>query len=428
MNKKLKFEDLVPNNTVGIQKVTPTVANMPNAAQGNVSYSSLIKNDTINTGAPYRVDAFDPKTTYTGGGLLDGGGGGNDGEGGTVTPMSYEEWYNTAKQNAETTRQNAIGDAQVNYNKSKSEYGSRAESLRNMGLTGAGYSDYLNGQAYAQMQGAIANANTQKASTIADIDAKYMDYINQKEEAAKANYANLLSNITYAWTDADIDNYAEAYGLSDPEQIATLKQTRLDRVKRYLDTNDYDIDTLKMLLPEDSAEYNKYFNALATNGMNAVSENMFKGKDKNTATATYNEIKAVLEAQLKATDDPTQKSNLQNALDKLAKEYNNEYNNPITVSPSIKFRFNGVWAHGKTQSGDRFTLKGDDGKYVVEFTGEEVPEGAKNAAKNNNVTDGSVFKYNGNYYVRIGDYYYNFRARDGRGGEWRDFEKEFNGG
>lgn len=419
MNKKLKFEDLVPNNTVGIQKVTPTVANMPNAAQGNVSYTSLIKNDTINTGAPYRVDAFDPKTTYTGGGLLDGGGGGNDGEGGTVTPMSYEEWYNTAKQNAETTRQNAIGDAQVNYNKSKSEYGSRAESLRNMGLTGAGYSDYLNGQAYAQMQGAIANANAQKASTIADIDAKYMDYINQKEEAAKANYANLLSNITYAWTDADIDNYAEAYGLSDPEQIATLKQTRLDRVKRYLDTNDYDADILKMLLPEGSEDYDTYYNKLTSKSSKVNFETEDGLISEAEASDALENIKKML------GEDSDDYKTLKEKYDKTYKIATLVQGKPVTYTGE------GLLNNLKTsKSGDNFKVSWTDHENVVHKY--KVQNNGKVEAKDNDaavlayiskVGDYQVFKFNGAAYIRVGNEIYRL---GGRTRDQSDYQKLLN--
>lgn len=419
MNKKLKFEDLVPNNTVGIQKVTPTVANMPNAAQGNVSYTSLIKNDTINTGAPYRVDAFDPKTTYTGGGLLDGGGGGNDGEGGTVTPMSYEEWYNTAKQNAETTRQNAIGDAQVNYNKSKSEYGSRAESLRNMGLTGAGYSDYLNGQAYAQMQGAIANANAQKASTIADIDAKYMDYINQKEEAAKANYANLLSNITYAWTDADIDNYAEAYGLSDPEQIATLKQTRLDRVKRYLDTNDYDADILKMLLPEGSEDYDTYYNKLTSKSSKVNFETEDGLISEAEASDALENIKKML------GEDSDDYKTLKEKYDKTYKIATLVQGKPVTYTGE------GLLNNLKTsKSGDNFKVSWTDHenvvhKYKVQNNGkvEATDNDAAVLAYISKVGDYQVFKFNGAAYIRVGNEIYRL---GGRTRDQSDYQKLLN--
>lgn len=417
MNKKLKFEDLVPNNTVGIQKVTPTVANMPNAAQGNVSYSSLIKNDTINTGAPYRVDAFNPKTTYTGGGLDDGGGG-NDGEGGIVTPMSYEEWYNTAKKNAETTRQNAIGDAQVNYNKSKSEYGSRAEALRNMGLTGAGYSDYLNGQAYAQMQGAIANANAQKASTIADIDAKYMDYINQKEEAAKTNYANLLSNITYAWTDADIDNYAGVYGLSD-DQIATLKQTRLDRVKRYLDTNDYDADILKMLLPEGSEDYDTYYNKLTSKSSKVNFETEDGLISEAEASAALENIKKML------GEDSDDYKTLKEKYDKTYKIATLAQGKPVTYTGE------GLLNNLKTsKSGDNFKVSWTDHENVVHEY--KVQNNGKVEATDNDaavlayiskVGDYQVFKFNGAAYIRVGNEIYRL---GGRTRDQSDYQKLLN--
>lgn len=418
MNKKLKFEDLVPNNN----KVTPTVTNMPNAAQGNVSYSSLIKDDGIYTGAPAKVGFEVPKVMYTEGGTGTGTGTGS-GEGGgtgdTVPKMTYAEWYNTAKKNAETTRQNAIGEAQVNYNKSKSEYGSRAESLRNMGLTGAGYSDYLNGQAYAQMQGAIANANAQKASTIADIDAKYMDYINQKEEAAKANYANLLSNITYAWTDADIDNYAEAYGLSDPEQIATLKQTRLDRVKRYLDTNDYDADILKMLLPEGSEDYDTYYNKLTSKSSKVNFETEDGLISEAEASDALENIKKML------GEDSDDYKTLKEKYDKTYKIATLVQGKPVTYTGE------GLLNNLKTsKSGDNFKVSWTDHenvvhKYKVQNNGkvEATDNDAAVLAYISKVGDYQVFKFNGAAYIRVGNEIYRL---GGRTRDQSDYQKLLN--
>lgn len=327
------------------------------------------------------------------------------------TKLTYTDWYNQSKQRAEQDRLGAINTAEVNYQKSKSEYGNKAEALRNMGLTGAGYSDYLNGQAYAQMQGAIANANAQKASTIADIDAKYMDYINQKEEAAKANYANLLSNITYNWTDSDIDNYAGAYGLS-PEQVTTLKQTRLDRVKRFLDTNDYNIDTLKMLLPEGSEDYETYRKKLLNTPLDTTS---FYGEDGKTLVAS-DEARATIDA---ANAEGRDTKALEEAYRKL-------YSIGTLVNGSSIVTLNTSKGNFKTgRQGDNFqvayTGDGVGGEtFKVQNGGKVEDANVLNVAKN--VAHNQVFYYNGRLYIVNDGSVYSVVAR--KNGE--DFDKLIN--
>jgi hypothetical protein len=256
-SKKLKFEDLVPNNTVGIAKVTPTVTNMP-------SYTSLLKADATPTATPYTdlpgnvtpinnvelpvepqqshniwqdmANAFIKKMEKEKeNASID-----------TEPKMTYQQWYENSKANAESTRQSAINDARVEYNRSKSEYGNKAEALRNMGLTGAGYSDYLNGQAYAQMQGAIANANAQKASTIADIDAKYMDYVEQKNQQ---RYALLDSLDSGNYTVNQLNRYVEQ-GLLTETELGEYKQKLENKAKNLTsaDLNSYTREQLNSLI------------------------------------------------------------------------------------------------------------------------------------------------------------------------------------
>lgn len=420
MNKKLKFEDLVPNNTVGIQKVTPTVANMPNAAQGNVSYTSLIKNDTINTGAPYSVGNFDVKIpTYTDATSTDIIENSETTTTDTVPKMSYEEWYNTAKNNAETTRQNAIGEAQVNYNKSKSEYGNRAESLRNMGLTGAGYSDYLNGQAYAQMQGAIANANAQKASTIADIDAKYMDYLEQKRAEKTNAYNSLYADVKDgAYSGSDIVRLVNQYGLDE-----TQKQ---DLINAYLEGGTYTAKDLDVFFDPASSEYNTYYNDMINSINNVISDDMFATVDKATAYATYQELIKTIDAAIAREKDEGKKQTLEQSKQTLTNAYNNVHTNPVQVSSNVRFKSNRLGGVG--EEGERFNLTSTDGegKIVVEFTGAKLEGNAKSQAQNNpNITDGTVFKMGNNYYVRIGEEYYAFTQRNNRSGEWKAFTEAF---
>lgn len=155
-----------------------------------------------------------------------------------TAPMTFEEYlasiktnadtqYNSAVSSAETERQRAVVDARNNYDQSRSAYGSNAAALSAMGLTGSGFSGYLDSKAYAQMQGdvnaaarnkqlAVNNAETIKANSYAQADAMRMDYLNQKETNKNNMYQSILSNID-AYTPEQITALAQQYGFSTEE-------------------------------------------------------------------------------------------------------------------------------------------------------------------------------------------------------------------
>lgn len=357
--------------------------------------------------------------------------GGKDEGGETIVetqPMSYEEYILSLKSKADDTYKRSIINAQNTYDHSRSAYGENAAALGNMGLTGSGYSQYLDSKAYAQRSADMNAAGAVRADAYANADAQYMDYLNQKETAGKNAYMSIYEALTKdatTYSSADIDRLGAQMGLT-PEQISGLKDVRGEQVVKYLDNNDYSKETLDQLFPEGGDLYQNYLNKLITSGTDAVSSNMFDDIDKETATTTYQNIKSLIESQIANTAEGSdERADLKKTLETLSNAYNNTYTNPITVSSTIKFNRDLITS-GAT-SGDRFTLKGDDGKYVVEFTGEAVPEEVIEAANNNpKITDGTVFKYGNDYYVRRGANYYKFRQRGQRSDVWKSFETEFN--
>lgn len=103
---------------------------------------------------------------------------------------------------AKENKTEAIRDADTSYQKALSGYGRNAELLAKMGLTGSGYSDYLDAQAYAQKQNAISEANATYDKTLKD--AKYQDYVNY--EAKQDEYRTVYD--TYS-TRVQQGNYSE---------------------------------------------------------------------------------------------------------------------------------------------------------------------------------------------------------------------------
>lgn len=106
--------------------------------------------------------------------------------------LSYaENLKKSAYESADTSRARNIVDSRNSYEVNKATYGAKAEALASMGLTGGGYSNYLDAQAYAAHRAEIqaANANADKAKRSADNDYNdiaYQTEINADEAAAQA--------------------------------------------------------------------------------------------------------------------------------------------------------------------------------------------------------------------------------------------------
>jgi hypothetical protein len=220
--KRGYVEPETPQGTEGVI-VTPTFTDI--VASGGVSASpARVGNRQYanNTGSEVVPEGGEGTVVESGGGTT-----------ASPTPMPYEQWwYNRTLNRINQDAQTAKDLANIGYEKSKSEYGSRAAALESMGLTGSGYSDYLTGQAYAQKQSAIAAADAQKAESMFDLDTKYMEYLDQKrlEDEQKtntqnSNYASTLSSITADTTDEWINQIGATLGFSK-EQIQSLKKQR----------------------------------------------------------------------------------------------------------------------------------------------------------------------------------------------------------
>lgn len=170
-----------------------------------------------------------------------------------------EQNKQNALQQAESERERAVIDARSSYEQNKATYGANAEQLAAMGLSGSGYSDYLNQQAYATQRAETQNANAQAEATklAAEQQAnsdklnaelsyaenmqgnaeKLAQYQQQKTEEAKAEeeqkkqyYAALLTSAnTGEYTSEQIASLGAQYGL-DEAQISQL-QAAADKYK-----------------------------------------------------------------------------------------------------------------------------------------------------------------------------------------------------
>lgn len=106
----------------------------------------------------------------------------------------YQEQLDAANKQAEQTKARAMADAENAYAQNKATYGTNAETLAQMGLTGGGYSDYLQAQAYAQKRADAQVAGAQEIASKENAQATYQQYISSMNEklAEKALYEEQL--------------------------------------------------------------------------------------------------------------------------------------------------------------------------------------------------------------------------------------------
>lgn len=258
------------------------------------------------------------------------------------TNQLIEEQKQAALQNAETARQRSIADARSSYEQNKATYGANAEALAAMGLSGSGYSDYVNSQAYAQQRADTQNANVvaevarmtaeseasqgklsaemSYADSIAQTDATLAKYKQEQADKKDSYYVNLLDLANKGnYTKDQLAQLGAQYGLSD-EQIATLssaadKQSENKSSAYYAELlnyansgaysaeqltqlgNDYGLNAAQIKSLTDAAttyknnkqaeKYNQLLNSSDTSGFDAIKSARDNGE---ITTEQYNKL------------------------------------------------------------------------------------------------------------------------------------------
>lgn len=122
------------------------------------------------------------------------------------------------EQQAETERQRGVIDARSSYAQNLATYGANAEQIAAMGLSGSGYSDYLNQQAYATQRAETQNANAQAEAT--KLNAQYAEDSAVLEAEQQANSDKLNAELSYA---ENLQNNAE--------KLAQYQQQKAEEAK-----------------------------------------------------------------------------------------------------------------------------------------------------------------------------------------------------
>lgn len=181
-----------------------------------------------------------------------------------------------AEQNAEKERERSVIDARSSYEQNKATYGAQAETLANMGLTGSGYSDYINAQAYANQRAETQNANANAEQT--KNNANYVADNAKLEIEQNAGQSNLSAEATYAENMANNDAALAQYKQQKEEE----KKSAYSELLNYANNGTYDSEQLKSLADKyglSEADINNLTGAAETYKNNKYKENYANALD-----------------------------------------------------------------------------------------------------------------------------------------------------
>lgn len=343
-----------------------------------------------------------------------------------------EQNKQNALQQAESERERAVIDARSSYEQNKATYGANAEQLAAMGLSGSGYSDYLNQQAYATQRAETQNANAQAEATklAAEQQAnsdklnaelsyaenmqgnaeKLAQYQQQKAEEAKAEeeqkkqyYAALLTSAnTGVYTSEQIASLGAQYGL-DEAQISQLQAAAYKSGDLANEDTDK-IDDLHQSGQISEEDYNKQKEQW--NSQIDTSDAFF-----NSGSMSASEAKKQLDKILNNewTSEENKKA--------LQKTYDSLYK---VVTNDVRFNNDGGWRiFGSTDMddvGNNFSLIDNSGfKYRIESGGKVTDSAITSIARD--VADGSIFGLRGQIYYKKDGNVYLVRKRENSYGD-----------
>jgi len=135
---------------------------------------------------------------------------------------SYADWLKSNGVESERIYADSVKDISGDYKRAKSEYGTLAESLWRLGLTSSGYSDYLSGKAYSEMQKRKTDAKALYNENEAKNKRGYSEYIEKLEKKTDESYESTVAAISNAGIMSYEDAYAYAIGAGLTAENAAL--------------------------------------------------------------------------------------------------------------------------------------------------------------------------------------------------------------
>ena len=147
-------------------------------------------------------------------------------------PMTYKEFIEQEKdraiQNAETERMRAVIDANAAYEQNKATYGANAETLRHQGMTGSGYSDYIDAQAYAASRGEIQEANKRASQSKETANKTYSENVITRLDKQNEAYQKMLT-----------DENTSIFSINAAASAGTITQEQSEKLIGHIQNNNY---------------------------------------------------------------------------------------------------------------------------------------------------------------------------------------------
>lgn len=342
-----------------------------------------------------------------------------------------EQNKQNALQQAESERERAVIDARSSYEQNKATYGANAEQLAAMGLSGSGYSDYLNQQAYATQRAETQNANAQaEATKVAAEQQANSDKLNAELSYAENMQGNAEKLAQYQ------QQKAEQQSLSYTEALQMISDRGADLDVSYLET----------LLNTGSVSQEQYDQLMAQYSKELIESGDLANEDTDKiddlhqsgqiSEEDYNKQKEQWNSQIDTSDaffnsGSMSASEAKKQLDKiLNNEWTSEENKKAlqktydslykVVTNDVGFNNDGGWwIFGSTDMddvGNNFSLIDNSGfKYRIESGGKVTDSAITSIARD--VADGSIFGLRGQIYYKKDGNVYLVRKRENSYGD-----------
>lgn len=141
------------------------------------------------------------------------------------TKESYAEWLRSNGIDSMGVYSDTVREIESDYLRARGEHGANAERLASIGLTASGYSDYISGLAYSDMQNKKLIARDKLKDNEAKNLSGYRDYVKDYTAKEEKAFSSAIKNIEGA-SIADFDKayaYAVSTGLTDDGAKAAAK-------------------------------------------------------------------------------------------------------------------------------------------------------------------------------------------------------------
>jgi hypothetical protein len=285
--------------------------------------------------------------------------------------ISYAEGLkNSAYATALANEATAIQDADNSYARNLASYGAKADALASMGLSGGGYSQYLDSQAYAANQNARLAAAEQKATAQRAADTAYAD----TSYKLNTEYGKQIRDTNLKYSDMIAQNAEKLAAYNEDKKLAS--DAVADGIIKDIYTDPNGIST-------------GYVDALYNNGNGDLDETKYKEikdlwlKELDTSESAFaGKTKADAEKMLNNPwlEGTEQKKKLQEVYDKL---YNAKtYDKGIAYSDDEDIE-------ELADEGNEFDVVYDGKEFEVESAGEITDSNILELGKD--VTDGQLF-------------------------------------